>query len=395
MINEKLNQAVHILKEKDIDVWITYVRETASTPDPVLDLILGTHVVWPSAFILTKAGEKIAIVGSLDVQNVKDHADYEVVGYVDSIRPSLLKLLTRINPLRIALNFSQNDVMADGLSHGLYLNLMEMLKETPFHSRLESSESLVAALRGRKSETEIENIKGAIRETLSIFDEVTRFVKAGLTEFDVADFIRDLMKTRNLEPAWDPDQCPAVFTGPDSAGAHAAPTGRKIEPGHIMNIDFGVRFQDYVSDLQRTWYFLQKDEVSPPEAVQKGFSVIHDAIQRAAEYLVPGIEGWRVDEVARKHIIEAGYSDFPHALGHQVGRKAHDGSTLLCPKWERYGNLPYSKVEAGQVFTLEPRLTVPGHGVATIEEIVAVRDFETEFLSDPQEELWVIEYGKK
>jgi Xaa-Pro aminopeptidase len=395
MINEKLNQAVKILKEKDIDLWITYVRETASTPDPILDLTLGTHVVWPSAFILTKQGEKIAIVGSLDVQNVKDHAEYEVVGYVDSIKPGLLKLLDRINPQRIALNFSQSDCMADGLSYGLYLNLLDMLKGSPFETRLESSESVIAALRGRKSQTEVEYIRGAIKETLSIFNEVSGFVKAGMTEFDVAGFIRDVMKTRNLEAAWDPDQCPAVFTGPDSAGAHAAPTGRRIEPGHIMNIDFGVRFQDYVSDLQRTWYFMRKDEVAPPESVQKGFRVIHDAIQQAAEYLVPGIEGWRVDEVARNHITGAGYADFPHALGHQVGRKAHDGSTLLCPKWERYGNLPYSKVEAGQVFTLEPRLTVLGHGVATIEEIVVVHEFETEFLSEPQEELWVVEYGKK
>jgi Xaa-Pro aminopeptidase len=102
------------------------------------------------------------------------------------------------------------------------------------------------------------------------------------------------------------------------------------------------------------------------------------------------VEGWTVDQVARSYIMEMGYADFPHALGHQVGRKAHDGSTLLCPKWERYGSLAYSRTEAGQVFTLEPRLTVPGHGVATIEEIVQVTDSGCVFLSEPQEELILI-----
>ena len=97
-----------------------------------------------------------------------------------------------------------------------------------------------------------------------------------------------------------------------------------------------------------------------------------------------------VDAVARNYIIDAGYEGYPHGLGHQVGRQAHDGSALLCPKWDRYKNLPYSKVEAGQVFTLEPRLTVEGYGVATIEEIVVVTDKGCEFLSKPQEELIVI-----
>jgi len=394
MVNEKLKQAIRILKEKKVDLWLTFVRETSSVPDPVLDLILGTHVVWPSVFCLTRQGEKIALVGSLDVQNVKDHANYEVVGYVNSIKPALLKLLKRLNPKRIAINFSTSDVTADGLSYGMYLTLMDYLKETDFKDRLESSEQIISALRGRKSRTEIEYIKGAIHETLSIFNAVTTTVRPGMTEFELADFVKNQMQDKGLEPAWDPDQCPAVFTGPDSAGAHAMPTGRKIEPGHIMNIDFGVKYKDYVSDLQRTWYFMRKDEIAPPEAVQRGFQVIRDSIKKAAEYLKPGVEGWKVDDVARKYITGAGYTEYPHALGHQVGRKAHDGSTLLCPQWERYGDLPFSKVEAGQVFTLEPRLTVPGHGVATIEEIVVVRENGCEFLSDPQEELYLIAFEK-
>lgn len=390
MINEKLNQAGDILQEKGVDLWLTFVRETTSTPDPVLDLILGTNVVWPSAFILTPHHERIAIVGSLDVQNIKDHADYEVVGYVDSIKPVLLKLFDRLDPKRIAVNYSTNDVTADGLSHGMYLTLLDYLKDTPFIDSIESSETIISALRGRKSETEISNIKSAIDETLKIFNAVTDTVKPGMTEFDLADFIRRQMEKHGLEPAWDPDQCPAVFTGPDSAGAHAMPTGRKMEPGHIMNIDFGVRVNGYVSDLQRTWYFMRPGEIAPPEAVQNGFRVIRDSIKKAADFLKPGLEGWMVDDVARKYIVDAGYTDFPHALGHQVGRKAHDGSTLLCPKWERYGNLPYSKVEAGQVFTLEPRLTVPGHGVATIEEIVVVTDNGCQFLSTPQEAIYLV-----
>jgi Xaa-Pro aminopeptidase len=157
-----------------------------------------------------------------------------------------------------------------------------------------------------------------------------------------------------------------------------------------MNMDFGVRVDDYVSDLQRTWYFLREGETDAPDEVKRAFAAVRDAITKAAEFLRPGVEGWEVDQVARQHIISCGFEEYPHALGHQVGREAHDGAGVLCPIWERYGDLPYLKVEAGQVYTLEPRVTCEGYGVATIEEEVVVTENGCEFLSPRQMELILV-----
>jgi len=389
MVNEKIKQASAILKEKNIDLWLTFVRESSATHDPALDLILGSHVTWPAAFVITASGEAVAITGKIDAANVGDHADFEVIPYGNSIQDELIPLLKRIDPQRIAVNFSVNDVTADGLTHGMYLTLMEYLEGTPYGDRLETSEGLMAALRGRKSPEEIRRIQAAINETLRIFDEVTGFVKVGHTEKDVAAFIKSKMTERGLKPAWDPEQCPAVFTGPESAGCHAGPTDRPIEYGHIMNIDFGVRVEGYVSDLQRTWYFAPPGETMVPADVVKGFETIRDSIQEAARAVKPGLEGWEIDKVARDYITERGYEEFPHGLGHQVGRQAHDGSALFCPRWDRYKNSPYLKVEQGQIYTIEPRLTVAKRGVSTLEEIVEVTADGCRFLSTPQTELWV------
>ncbi|MCK4558797.1 MAG: aminopeptidase P family protein [Calditrichia bacterium] len=391
MIREKINQAVEILKEENIDCWLTYVRETSTIPDPAMDLIVGTGVTWQSAFIITVRGETIAIVGSLDKANQESHGYYpKIIGYLESVEDDLMNTLREINPNKIAINYSINTATADGLSHGLYLQLMEYFKNTPFPERLISSEIILNKLRGRKSNTEIDRIKKSIEVTLEMFDQVGGFITTGKSEQDVARFLLDLVEKKGIGLAWDPDHCPAVFTGPDTSGAHAGPTDRKVQPGHVLNIDFGVKIDGYCSDLQRSWYILRDGEENAPEEVKKGFQVIFDSISMAADALKPGKTGYEIDTIAREYIVSQGYEEYPHALGHQIGREAHDGGGLLGPKWERYGTLPDIPVEKSQLFTIEPRLTIKDYGIATAEEIVVITDDGCEFLSARQKEIFLV-----
>jgi Xaa-Pro aminopeptidase len=391
MILAKQKQAIEILNEKDIDMWLTFVRETGNIPDPMMDMIVGTGATWHSAFIITRNGNTTAVIGSLEEANMKAVGTFEnIVPYLKGVKEDLLKVLDKYQPKKIAINYSRNSSLADGLTHGCYLELMDILKDTPYKDRLVSSEEIVSALRGRKNQIEVDQIKSAIVETLKIFDEVTDFLAVGKSELDVANFVRGLVKERGFEFAWDEEHCPAVFTGPDTAGAHSGPTDRQIEPGHVINMDFGIKFNGYCSDLQRTWYVLKEGETEAPESVMKGFNVIKDAIQMAAKELKPGKLGWEIDNVARTYITDNGYDEYPHGLGHQVGRVAHDGGAMLGPKWERYGNIPYIPVEVGNVFTIEPRLTIDGYGIATMEEIVWVTEDGCEFMSTPQTEIYLV-----
>lgn len=390
MTAEKIEQAIAILNEKKIDMWMTFVRESATMPDPAIDVVVGQHCTWQTAWILTRSGERIAIAGSLDVASIRDCGLYTPVPYVQGIGAELVATLKRLKPRKIAINYSTDSTSADGLTHGMYLTLMKYLEGTPYAARLVSSQEVLAALRGRKTPAEIANIRKAIRITLDIYDKVTGFLAPGKSEQDVANFILKEARARGVETAWDPDHCPAVFTGPDHAGAHYAPTKRKIAGGHVLNTDFGVKVNGYCSDLQRTWYIRRRGESAAPAEVVRGFTVIRDSIRMAREALRPGAVSWKIDAIARGHITANGYPEFPHALGHQVGRAAHDGGIGLYPKWERYGSLPLGKVEAGQVFTLEPRLPIEGYGVATVEEMVWVRDGGADWLSKPQTSLWVV-----
>ena len=147
MIREKIAQAVDILKEKNIDMWLTFVRESDTVHDPCLDFILGTSCTWSSAFIITPEGETIAIVGSLDVANIESRGHYKkVVGYKESISASLLEVLGELDPQTIAINYSKDSPLSDGLTHGMYINLTEYLKGTPYEDRIISAEPVIIAL---------------------------------------------------------------------------------------------------------------------------------------------------------------------------------------------------------------------------------------------------------
>ncbi len=388
LLNEKLDQAVNILKEKGIDLWLTFVRETELTVDPVLSYIVGAGCTWQSAFIITSKGRRVAIVGSLDREKISRTGLYpEIIPYVGSIREELLKILREERPERIALNFSKDSPSSDGLTYGMFLKLMEYLEGTEGKERIVSAEEIISALRGRKTPEEVKRIEEAIRITERIFERVDKFIKPGFSEKEIAEFMKEEVKREGVELAWEEETDPAVFTGPQEVGAHSGPTEKRVERGHVINIDFGVKYKGYVSDLQRVWFVAEKEV---PEKVREAFKTIKEAIRLSQKFLKPGVKGWEVDNVAREFIKSKGYDEYPHALGHPVGRSVHDGGVLLAPKWERYGELPLKEVEEGNVFTLEPRINLPEFGVISIEEIVLVEKGGSRFLSTPQEEIFLI-----
>ncbi len=390
LIQEKIIQAKAILQEYDVDCWLTFVRETSLNGDPTLPFLIEGDLTWHSALIVTKT-HAYAIVGQYDKKGVEDLQAYdEVVGYVQGIKAHLTDYMRRINPKKIAVNYSSGSEICDGLTHGMFLTLRDYLYEIDYQDRIMSSEKIVSALRQRKTQAEIDAIKEAIRITERIYAEVATIIKPGMTEKEIAAFMQQRVTEAGVGYAWDPKSCPAVFTGPDTAEAHYGPTDRVVERGHIVFMDFGLKVNDYCSDLQRTFYILKEGETKAPPDVQHGFDTIVTSIELARKQMRPGIEGIEIDKTARGYIVQSGYPEYPHGLGHQVGRFAHDGTALLGPAWEKYAQKPFQKLEQGMVFTIEPRLPVPDRGIATVEEMVVVTESGAEYLSSPQKELILI-----
>lgn len=394
---EKLEQAGRMLAASDIDLWMVFVRETAEGGDPVLPLIVEGGLTWESALLVTREGRRIALVGNYDADPLRSSGDWhEVVPYVHGMGQVLRETLDRLLPecdrkLRIGINFSVDDPKCDGITHGMKLRLDGILKGTRFEGCLVSAEGIVRSVRGRKSAEEIARIRRAVRETQRIFREMPEIARLGWSEREVFDRVQELAESRGFGFSWDRHGDPIVNSGPDSMIGHGIPSEViRIAPGHLFHIDLGLLADGYASDLQRTWYVARPGGEPVPEDVLRAFHAVHGSISAGAETLRPGIEGWRVDEAGRRFIVEAGYPEYQHALGHQVGRVAHDGGALLGPRWERYGKTPDLLVEPGQVFTLELGVVVEGRGYLGIEEMVLVTESGVEWLSQRQEEVGII-----
>jgi Xaa-Pro aminopeptidase len=383
--HEKADQIAGILNEAEIDCWMVWVRETSQMLDPVLPLIYGGDLVWPSALMYTRQGERLAIVGNFDAGGVPAGLFDRVIPYTEGISDTLRGELARIDPATIAINESRDDVAADGLSAGMKALLLDMLEGTPYAERLVSAAPIVGRLRGRKTSEELRRIQRAVTITEQIFSELEEFLAVGQTEREIHRFVHQRMDVHGVGNAWQEDHNPAVDAGPNKAFGHLGPTEERTKRGQLLHLDFGVQVDAYCSDLQRMFFFGDPEEI--PDQVQRAFDTVRGAIQAAAAEIRPGRLGHEIDAVAREYVTSCGYRAYQHALGHQIGRAAHDGGTLLGPLWERYGGSPRGSLEEGNVFTLELYVTTEHHGQVSLEEDVVVSASGCRFLSHPQQQL--------
>ncbi len=388
IVAAKVRQAIPILREQDVALWIVqFARETHEHPEPVQDLVVGTSVMSPAAFLISAGGRTIAVVGTGDEQNVRDVGAYdEVIPYVTDIGPALSAVLADIDPPRIGLSYSPDDTNADNLTLGMYLRLKEYLQSTPYEERLVPGEDILVALRGRKLPVEIQRMRVAIDRTLEIFTEIERRLRPGVTERAIFDAIHDMMQERGLTPAWDGHHDPVVNFGPNSNFGPAGPTEIALQPGMLIHIDLGVKLDGYCSDLQRMWYLLRDTETEAPADLLERFQAVVSAKEAGFLALKPGAIGWHVDRAARSLLTTAGVPEPQFSFGHQLGRSTHDAGCLLGARWPRYGNRPYLQVEEGNVFTVELSVPSPA-GVIGLEDDVLVTASGAEYLSAPQTKL--------
>ncbi|MGI8476636.1 MAG: M24 family metallopeptidase [Thermomicrobiales bacterium] len=380
LVAEKHAQARSLLRETGIDCWLTFCREGS---DLLLPFVTGgEYLVGTSALMIFADGPSVAVVADYDVSQV-DAAFDTVLPYSMDWRKPFLAALRDRNPAKIGINYAETDFGIDGLTHGLYLLLTKTLAPIGMAGRLVSAELISEPVRAIKTPSEIERMRRACTITQRIFDDVTTMLKPGLTEAEIAEIMRERMQTYNVLPAWEASFCPSVASSRSRRG-HTPPGAVVLNPGDALAIDFGVVHEGYCSDMQRTWYFRKQGEKGAPKDLQHAFDAVRDGILLAASLIKPGVRGYEVDDPARALVAKRGFT-FTHALGHQLGRMAHDGGMVLGPDNARYGDRSGGEIAAGMVFTLEPCI-----GAIGLEDDVVVTERGCDFLFPTQENIYLV-----
>ena len=154
-----------------------------------------------------------------------------------------------------------------------------------------------------------------------------------------------------------------VAAGANAASPHHEPSDRVIAAGEVVLCDFGGTMVDadgvgYCSDLTRCVY-----TGPPPAEFRQLYDVLQEAQAAALAAAVVGAPACDVDRAGRSIIEAAGYGEcFVHRTGHGIGVEAHEEPYI--------GADNPAPLAAGNAFSVEPGIYVPGRWGARIEDIV-------------------------
>jgi len=241
-------------------------------------------------------------------------------------------------------------------------------------ARFEPAEPLMSELRMVKDEGEIASLRAAGAATDAVVARLgaTRF--SGRSERELSRLIDEM----TLDSGHQRSGFAIVASGPNGASPHHEPTGRMIERGDAVVVDFGGWLDGYGSDTTRM--FVVGD---PPGGFAEAYEVLGAAQRSAVDAVKPGVTAGSIDVAARTVIEDGGYGElFIHRTGHGIGLDTHERPYLVK------GDT--TELASGMAFSIEPGIYQPGHWGMRIEDIVTVTDDGVERLNRSDRELYTV-----
>ncbi|MGE4282245.1 MAG: M24 family metallopeptidase [Clostridia bacterium] len=233
----------------------------------------------------------------------------------------------------------------------------EQLKNKIVVEQFYSVGDLIEQQRKIKDEQEIKKIREAARIADLAFAHILKYIKAGMTEYEVALELEIFMR-RNGAKGLSFDTVAA--SGTRSSLPHGIASAKKIECGDLLTLDFGCIFEGYCSDMTRTIGIGKLNEEQ-----KRIYHIVLEAQIKALDVIKPGKTGKEVDQIARDIISGFGYGDhFGHGLGHGVGLEIHEAPRLSITGEE--------ELKPGMVVTVEPGIYIEGFGGVRIEDMVLI-----------------------
>lgn len=389
---QRIDRGIAAMREQNVDMWIALGRDVQHKGEPMLRYLLTFDMSGPVAVILTRSGKKYAINAPLETEELESMGLFDKVfvnteGY-EGIKEIIADLVRRENPQRIALNFSEKDSTSDGLSLTSYRVLTEAFQRGGFAGEIISSQMLMKYLRANRSPEEVAKIRHAVQESMKIYEAARPQMKMGMSGMDIQRLFQSLADEKHYGYSWPKYGNPFNSIGTRSSYLCKRPADDVyIEPGDVVNVDFGIIVDEASSDNQRTFYALRPGETEPPEEVKKAFRTIGEVNQALCDHMKAGVKSGDILKYANEVFVRNGYPERSGGFGHEIGFHAHDG--VVSPGTSRCEPDIDATLLEGMTFTLEPAI-ITSCGRVCREEVVVVGKERGEFLSTLQDEIWLI-----
>lgn len=382
-----------------VDLWLIICRENDN--DPIADHIGGENAGGTAAFLFYKdeAGFHSRVYSPVGEATALDELDiHDKVIPVERGRSAIDEAVEFIKGRdfnSIAVNSSDNNAQADGLSYTQRIELEEKLGPE-LSVNLVSSEELIYEWLSVKLDREVEIMTKAAELTAEWEIEAYEMIIPGeTTDAEVAAYLKSKMEQFGVKDAWNPSQNPNVNSGPDRGHSHA--TDKVIMPGDVIQTDFGIKLYDrWVSDIQRFAYVLKEGETAAPDDIQFYWDSAKEGNRAAFNAMAPGVKGVEVD-AAQREVMEKNNSEYVMwSTGHPVGYVAHDtGPNLGGSQAPSIRPAAQKVLKPGMVFAFDGfhswALTDSTFKTISVEEMAVITEDGARFLIEPQEELILVD----
>lgn len=249
-------------------------------------------------------------------------------------------------------------VESDTMTLSDYEELRENLKGAKSFNSSSDLSKIIRELRMIKSENEIALMEKAQRIAEKALENALNFIKEGVTEREIALCLDEYM-LRNGAEALSFDTI--ALCGTTTSMPHGVPSDKTLKKGEFILMDFGAVVDGYHSDMTRT---VALGDIS--EEMEKAYSIVLEAQNRAISAAVSGITGKRLDQVARDFISANGYGEyFGHGLGHSVGMEIHESPCA--------NTRDETVLRENMVITIEPGVYLPKKFGIRIEDFVVIK----------------------
>ena len=225
--------------------------------------------------------------------------------------------------------------------------------------QLENGADIFSSLRLIKDEEEIGYLKKVGEITDAALRDVAKFIKPGITERQVLDF---LYKQFALHGADAPgaDAWGIIAKSENAAVPHYSKMDCELAVGDSLLIDVGCNYKGYHSDVTRTVFIGEPDEER-----RKVYEIVREAQQAGINIVRPGVKACEVDKAVRDVVESAGYGpQFFHRTGHGIGLAIHEAPYI--------SSAHQTVLKEGMAFSVEPGIYLPGKFGVRIEDIVVV-----------------------